>query len=83
VHIDEIDEPTMKDLARELVMDLSAFNRTVQPSIRYGYVRLLTNPEDGRGKCWTLSKAGERKIAEARELWIKAQARFEAMFGAG
>lgn len=82
VHIDELDEPTMKELARALVMDVSALTRTVQPLVRDGYVRLVPNAEDGRSKRVTLTKAGQRKVVEARELWLNAQARFEAVFGA-
>lgn len=81
IHVDELEEPTMKQLAAALVMDFSALSRAVQPLIRDGYVRLVANPEDGRSKRVTLSKVGERKLVEARELWSKAQARFETLFG--
>ena len=73
----------MKDLARALVLDISALSRAVQPLIRDGYVRLVVNTVDGRSKRVILSKAGERKLAEGRALWVKAQARFEAAFGRG
>jgi DNA-binding MarR family transcriptional regulator len=82
MHIKELDEPTMKALATDLVMDLSALGHTLKPLIRDGLVRLVPNPADGRSKRVTLTTAGQRKVAEAAELWQGAQGRFEAAFGA-
>jgi DNA-binding MarR family transcriptional regulator len=81
VHVDELDEPTMKELAHELVMDLSALGHSLQPLIRDGLVRLVPNPEDGRSKRVTLTKAGQRKVAEATGYWALAQRRFEDLLG--
>jgi DNA-binding MarR family transcriptional regulator len=81
VHIDELDEPTVKALAEELVMDQSALGQTLKPLVRDGLVRLVPNPEDGRSKRVTLTKAGQRKVAETMSLWADAQGRLEQVFG--
>lgn len=81
VHIDELDEPTMKGLADELVMDLSALSHSLKPLIRDGLVRLVPNPDDGRSKRVTLTKAGQRKVADTMALWTNAQRKVERVLG--
>lgn len=81
VHIDELDEPAMKNLARELVMDQSALGHSLKPLIRDGFVRLVPNPTDGRSKKVTLTKAGQRKLVETMKLWEIAQRRLELVLG--
>ena len=71
----------MKDLAAELVMDLSALGQSLKPLTRDGYVRLVPNLADGRSKRVTLTKVGQRKVAETMPLWSAAQRRLEAVFG--
>jgi DNA-binding MarR family transcriptional regulator len=82
LHIDELREPTIKGLAKVLVMDESALGHTLKPLIRDGLVRLVPNPADRRSKLVTLTKDGERKLAEAAALWSDAQNKFEQVFGA-
>lgn len=82
VHIDELHEPTIKELGRELVMDVSALSHSLKPLARDGFVRLVPNPDDGRSKRVTLTKAGQAKVVATRKLWRVAQRRFEAAYGA-
>lgn len=82
VHIDALENPTMKSLARVLVMDLSALGHTLKPLIRDGYVDLTPDAEDRRSKRVTLTDAGMRKCDEGAALWRIAQARVDKALGA-
>ncbi len=42
--------PTLRDLAAEIVMDLSALGHTLKPLVRDGYVALVPDKEDRRVK---------------------------------
>jgi DNA-binding MarR family transcriptional regulator len=81
IHIHELDEPTIKVLGAELVMDQSALSHSLKPLIRDGFVRLVPNLTDGRSKRVTLTKAGQVKVDETRHLWEAAQTRMEAIYG--
>jgi DNA-binding MarR family transcriptional regulator len=76
-----MDDPTLRELAEEIVMDLSALGHTLKPLIRDGYVALVPDKKDGRVKHATLTKAGKRKLEQTIVLWSEAQRRFEAVFG--
>ncbi len=80
-HIKQLDGPTLKQLADDMVMDLSALGHTLKPLSRDGFVELRTDERDRRAKRVTLTEAGEAKVAETEALWRIAQARFEAAFG--
>ena len=79
--IDGHDGPTMKEMARSIVMDLSALGQTLKPLVRDGYVRLMPSQTDGRAKRVYLTEAGLAKACEGVELWQQAQGRFEAALG--
>lgn len=81
-HVAALDRPTMKALAEELVMDLSALGHTLKPLVRDGYLALEPNPEDRRSKRVALTPAGKAKLTETIALWRRAQRRFETVFGA-
>jgi DNA-binding MarR family transcriptional regulator len=73
--------PTIRDLAAEIVMDLSALGHTLKPLIRDGLVALVPDKQDRRVKHVTLTKTGRNKLKETSKLWAKAQRRFERAFG--
>jgi DNA-binding MarR family transcriptional regulator len=77
-----MDVPSLKMLAEALVMDLSALGHTLKPLIRDGLLELVPDPGDRRVKRVRLTALGERKYAEALELWQQAQRRFDDIFGA-
>ncbi len=79
--IDRMNEPTLRQLAMEIVMDLSALGHTLKPLIRDGYIALLPDAEDRRVKRVALTKLGKTKLRETRRLWSQAQKRFETVFG--
>jgi DNA-binding MarR family transcriptional regulator len=76
-----MDGPTLRDLAAEIVMDLSALGHTLKPLIRDGYVALVPDKDDRRVKHATLTKAGRKKLEQTLKLWTQAQQRFEKVFG--
>ena len=81
-HVKAMDRPTMKALARELVMDLSALGHTLKPLVRDGYLRLDPDDRDARAKRVSLTPSGEAKLEETIVLWRAAQSRVEATLGA-
>jgi DNA-binding MarR family transcriptional regulator len=76
------DGPTLRALAAAMVMDLSALGHTLKPLIRDGFVELVPDARDRRAKRARLTAAGKAKQAESAALWRRAQARFDARFGA-
>jgi DNA-binding MarR family transcriptional regulator len=81
-HVKAMDRPTMKALARELVMDLSALGHTLKPLVRDGFLRLDPDDRDARAKRVSLTPDGEAKLAETTALWRSAQGRVETALGA-
>ena len=81
-HVKAMDRPTMKALARELVMDLSALGHTLKPLARDGFLRLDPDDRDARAKRVSLTPAGEAKLEETTALWRSAQDRVETTLGA-
>ena len=79
--IQALGNPTMAELAKSLLMDLSAMRHSLGPLIRDGLVRLRLDTKDRRVKRVVLTPAGVAKFEEAAQLWRKAQGRFEQAFG--
>ncbi len=73
---------TINALAREMVMDRTTLGRNIQPLQREGLVAAVTGSTDRRSKELHLTAAGAARLAAAIKGWAKAQARFEAVFGA-
>lgn len=80
--IQEMNAPTLREMADKMVMDLSALGRSLKPLERDGLVAIVADPDDGRAKRATLTKAGSKTLKRALELWRDAQDRFEKAFGA-
>jgi DNA-binding MarR family transcriptional regulator len=78
----DLDHPTMADLAKTLLMDLSAMRHSLGPLIRDGLVVLRLDANDRRVKRVVLTRAGVAKFREAIKLWRKEQDRFERACGA-
>lgn len=77
----DLGNPAMAELAKSLLMDLSAMRHSLGPLIRDGLVRLRVEQKDRRVKRVVLTAAGVAKFEEAMQLWQKAQSRFEQAFG--
>src|SRR5262245_46803310 len=49
-HVQVLGEPTLKALADELVMDLSALSHTLKPLVRDGLIKIVPDEKDARAK---------------------------------
>ncbi len=79
--IDRMGRPPLRELAIEIVMDLSALGHTLKPLIRDGFLALEPDDADRRVKRVVLTKRGKSKLVETRKLWSKTQHRFERVYG--
>ena len=74
-------EPTLKNLADAMVMDLSALGHTLKPLIRDGLVELVPDPKDRRAKRVRLTAKGAAMQRDLTARWQIAQDRFDKAFG--
>ncbi|SFB50633.1 DNA-binding transcriptional regulator, MarR family [Rhizobium sp. NFR07] len=74
-------EPTLKNLAELMVMDLSALGHTLKPLQRDGWIEIVPDENDRRVKRVRLTDKGFVKQAELTARWQVAQARFDKAFG--
>jgi len=77
-----LQQPTVRQLANELVMDLSALGHTLKPLERDGLVDLHTDSRDRRAKRVHLTEAGNAKLDLALSLWQSVHRRSEEVLGA-
>jgi DNA-binding MarR family transcriptional regulator len=80
--IDTMDGPTLRTMAEALVMDLSALGHSLKPLVREGFGAIVPDPNDGRAKRATLTKAGIKTWIMSTRRWHDAQSRFDVAFGA-
>ncbi len=73
---------TINALADMLVMDRSTLGQNLRPLERQGLLKIATDPLDRRARRVTLTRQGRAKLGEGVAYWHKAQAHFEAQFGA-
>jgi DNA-binding MarR family transcriptional regulator len=81
-HIARGGTPPLGELAEALVMDRGALTHNLKPLERDGLVEVHVDPDDRRNRLVSLTAAGRAKLAESEPLWKRAQAGFEASFGA-
>jgi DNA-binding MarR family transcriptional regulator len=74
---------TINALAEDMVMDRTTLGRNILPLQRDGLITIKPAASDRRAKELRLTKAGEKRLKEGLGGWSQAQARFEAVFGAG
>jgi DNA-binding MarR family transcriptional regulator len=74
---------TINALAEDMVMDRTTLGRNILPLQRDGLITIKSAASDRRAKELRLTKAGEKRLEAALKGWSQAQARFEAVFGAG
>lgn len=80
-HVELLNEPTLKELANELVMDLSALSHTLKPLVRDGLITIVPDKRDARAKRVTLTAGGRTKLEIGFRLWIDVHRRFEEVLG--
>jgi DNA-binding MarR family transcriptional regulator len=74
---------TINALAEDMVMDRTTLGRNILPLQRDDLITIKPAASDRRAKELRLTKAGEKRLEAALKGWSQAQARFEAVFGAG
>jgi DNA-binding MarR family transcriptional regulator len=74
-------EPTQKELAEHMVMDLSALGHTLKPLVRDGLLEMVPDEKDGRVRRVRLTDIGKDRQSELVARWQVAQDRFDAAFG--
>lgn len=80
--IDRTGPAALTELAQALAMDRSTLGHNLRPLEREGLLELVVDPNDRRSRRIALTAAGRKQLQVARPLWVKANARFEAAFGA-
>jgi DNA-binding MarR family transcriptional regulator len=73
---------TIHALAERLVMDRSTLGHLLRPLEARGLVSIGVSRTDRRQRDIALTEAGKTLLAEARPFWIKAEHRFQDVFGA-
>jgi DNA-binding MarR family transcriptional regulator len=72
---------TISALAADLGMDRTTLGRNLQPLERQRLVAVVKGRADRRSREIRLTDTGAERLRTAVEGWVKAQARFEAVFG--
>jgi len=72
---------SINKLADAMVMDRTTMGRAVRPLERDKLVAISSTKEDGRVRTIRLTPSGEKRLALARTLWLKAQEEFETAYG--
>jgi len=72
---------TISALAADLDMDRTTLGRNLQPLERQRLVAVVKGRADRRSREIRLTDTGAERLRTAVEGWVKAQARFEAVFG--
>lgn len=74
-------QPSLKVLAKAMVMDLSALGHTLKPLLRDGLVEMVADEYDRRVKRVRLTTLGRSTQADVATRWKDAQRRFDEAFG--
>ena len=81
LYLSRQDPLTIGALAEAMVMDRTTVGHLVKPLERDGLVRIDPDPNDGRSRRISVTKAGMKLVREGYAAWQKAQSIFEAKFG--
>lgn len=80
-HIARTGVPLAGELAAALVMNRGALTHNLKPLERGALVAVRSDPRDHRRRLIAITPKGRRKLAESDSLWLRAQRRFERVFG--
>lgn len=80
VELDAAGPLTMNAFARIMVMDRSTLGRNIRPLEREGLMALEVG-EDRRSRKLMLTKAGKKRLEEARPVWRAAEDTFRHIVG--
>src|ERR1700761_1854444 len=70
--------PPMGPVASLLAMDQTTLTAALKPLERRGWVSVIPNPRDRRGRLLKLTPAGKAALAAAVPIWEKTHAEVEA-----
>ncbi|KDM66079.1 MarR family winged helix-turn-helix transcriptional regulator [Acidiphilium sp. JA12-A1] len=73
---------SMLELAALMTMDRATIGHNLRPLERDGLVKIEVGPNDRRVRMVSVTQAGLERVALGRPGWDRAQAEFEAEFGA-
>jgi DNA-binding MarR family transcriptional regulator len=79
--LDRLGPRTIRDLAKNLVMDRSTLGHLLRPLEKRGLLKIGMSKDDGRRREIRLTGTGKSLLQEARPLWRKAQRLFEDRVG--
>jgi DNA-binding MarR family transcriptional regulator len=79
--VEAAESATLSDLAKQLVMDLSALGHTLKPLIREGLLKTIPDAQDRRVKRVVLTTKGATKLKEVHSLWQHANHALFATLG--
>jgi DNA-binding MarR family transcriptional regulator len=74
--------PTMLELAELMTMDRATIGHNLRPLERDGLVKIEVDAKDRRVRRVSITEAGLERLALGWSGWRRAQAEFEAEFGA-
>jgi DNA-binding MarR family transcriptional regulator len=80
-HIARSGVPLAGELAAALVMNPGALTHNLKPLERSALVIVKSDPQDHRRRLIAITPKGRRRLAESKLLWLRAQRRFERVFG--
>lgn len=80
--LDRLGPMTINALAEAMVTDRTTLARNIKPLQRDGLISIEPSASDRRAKGLHLTKAGTKRLDEARKGWSQAQTRFEQTYGA-
>jgi DNA-binding MarR family transcriptional regulator len=72
---------TMRQLAENLIMDLSALGHTLKPLLRDGHVKVEADETDRRSRRVYLTAQGKSKLVEGHPMWKKMHGAFDRVLG--
>ncbi len=73
-------EINQKRLSAGFAMDSTTLTRTLGPLVKKGWVQVKRG-KDRRERLFTLTRAGERQVAEAQPYWERAEQRLRRELG--
>jgi len=79
--LDRLGPMTINALAEAMITDRTTLGRNIKPLQRDGLISIEASAADRRAKELHLTKAGTKRLDEARKAWAQAQTRFEDTFG--
>ena len=81
-HLKHRGPKSMLELAELMTMDRATIGHNLRPLERDGLLKIETGSQDRRVRIVSITDAGLERIALGRPGWDRAQAEFEAEFGA-